>query len=100
MPTEREACFFVIAEIVVTSSGSEVPIATAEILIIRVGTPSDAAIAEPLSTSSGEPIIIPAQPITNIKIFLATTAFVTSSLLIAASSDWAERFFLAERIFS
>ena len=37
-PTDRDACFFVIAEIVVTSSGREVPTATAEILIIRVGT--------------------------------------------------------------
>ncbi len=45
-PTESDACFFFIAETVVTSSGKDVPIATAEILIILVGTPSDAAISE------------------------------------------------------
>ncbi len=52
LPTDSEDCFFRIAVMVVTSSGSEVPIAIMVAAITESGTPIMTASAEPLSISS------------------------------------------------
>ena len=61
-PTDIDACLLTIAEIAVTSSGSDVPIATIVTPIIASETPHAAAILLPLLTRSCEPMTIPAAP--------------------------------------
>ena len=90
-PTERLDSFFLIAVIVVTSSGSDVPIATIVTAITLSGTPRAVAIAEPPSIKKLEPSTIPAAPTTNNTIFLMISFLVTISFSSAFFCDFADK---------
>ena len=65
LPIDRELCFLAMAVTVVTSSGREVPIATAvRLIILRSTMKILSAIRVPLSTKRFEPMTIPAVPTT------------------------------------
>ena len=72
LPTDSEDCFLRIAVMVVTSSGSDVPIAIIVAAITESGTPIMTASAEPLSISSCAPRTIAAAPRMNLPMFIAT----------------------------
>ena len=85
LPIESSDCFFAIAVIVVTSSGSDVPTAIIVTPIIASETPRPLAMIVPSSTSKSAPTTIPNAPKTNLKIFtkmlLPFTSGFSSSLL-------------------
>ena len=68
-PTPRDDCFFITAVMVVTSSGSEVPIAMMVTEITLSLIPSEAAIILPLSTRRSAPKTIASAPRINFSIF-------------------------------
>ena len=72
LPTESEACFLRMEMMVVTSSGSEVPMAIIVAAITASGTPMRRASSEPLSISSCAPSTMAAAPSTNLPMFHAT----------------------------
>ena len=68
LPADRDASFFFNAVIVVTSSGREVPMATAITLITLWEMPKSSASIVPEFTNRLAPITIPAPPDTNIAV--------------------------------
>ena len=85
LPTERELCFLTIAEIVVTSSGSEVPTATIvrETILSSICRMS-VAMTVPLSTKRREPMTSPAAPRMK-KIMFLMTVFLSLETAAAVS---------------
>ena len=76
LPIDKLASFLRIAVIVVTNSGSEVPIDTNVIAINRSGTPKLSAIVEPPLIKRLDPKTIPIAPRIKKIIFLITADYV------------------------
>ena len=71
LPKDNDDCFLLIAVIVVTSSGSDVPIAISVRDIILSDIPTASASKLPLSTSKSAPYTIAAAPTMNFVILMA-----------------------------
>ena len=99
LPTDIEDCFLTIAVIAVTSSGSDVPMATMVTAMMRSETPSSCASTVPLSTRRFEPTTRHAAPRTNNARFLSS-AFLLLSTGTALSEDSSCESFFALRMFS
>ena len=93
LPTDRDDCFLRMAVMVVTSSGSEVPMAIMVAPMMASGTPSICASAVPLSISSCAPSTMAAAPNTNLPILSATVrpSVLGRASCSGASSDCSRR---------
>ena len=85
LPTDIDVCFFTIAVIAVTSSGSDVPIATIVTAITRSDTPRIFASSVPLSTSSREPTTRHAAPSTKMPTFFQSVFLLLSTVTASAA---------------
>ena len=96
LPTDMADCFLTMEAMAVTSSGSEVPMATMVTPMMASETPQEAAMSLPLLTSSCDPATMPAAPPT-MRRTLAVTVFRFTGGRSPAAVPSARR---AERMFS
>ena len=99
LPTDIDDCFLTMAVMAVTSSGSEVPMATIVTAMMRSDTPSIWARTVPLSTSRFEPTTRHAAPRTNSARFFRSALRLLSTTAAPSVCSSTESFF-ALRIFS
>ena len=99
LPTDIDDCFLTMAVMAVTSSGSEVPMATIVTAMMRSDTPSSWARTVPLSTSRFEPTTRHAAPTANSTRFFRSALRLLSTTAAPSVCSSAESFF-ALRMFS